>query len=155
MIFRRAISLILVATTCVSTAACSTPSSVDLSSDPSESDTLQRLDSGERIEIAGYTRVSDGHRDWNGHAQLAPPDSIQFTPRSSSTLSRPRMSFKLHRAEIASLEVVGVSLDQSGSEMSAEEARGRSQRSQERTLTIVLFLVVVGAAAVGYAASGQ
>jgi hypothetical protein len=65
------------------------------------------------------------------------------------------MIFKLHRAEIASLEVVGVSLDQSGSEMSAEEARGRSQRSQERTLTIVLFLVVVGAAAVGYAASGQ
>ena len=65
------------------------------------------------------------------------------------------MSFKLHRAEIASLDVVGANVDNHGSEMSAEAAQGRRNRSNERTLTIVLFLVVVGAAAFGYAVSGQ
>lgn len=152
---RRAISLVLIFAICVSTSACSTSSSVDLTADPTGSETMERLESGEEIRISGYTRVSDGHRDWNGHAQLAPPDSIQFTPGSSTTSSRPRMSFKLHRAEIASLDVVGVSLDRSGSELSVEEAQGRRNRSNERTLTIALFVVVVGAVVIGYAASGQ
>lgn len=112
MIARRLSSLLLAATITTSTCACGTTTTVDLQSDPESSEVRTRLHAGDPVEIRGYTRVSDGHRDWKGVIQLAPPDSVQFTARmkASSTTrgERPRrLEFRIARADLASIDIEG------------------------------------------------
>ena len=61
-------------------AGCSTTRSFDVGTDPSASAVVQVLLAGDSIEITGYTRASDGHRDFHGQIRLATQDTFELTP---------------------------------------------------------------------------
>jgi hypothetical protein len=163
------LSLLLVATIVTSTCACGTTTTVDLGSDPESSAVRMAFYAGEPVEITGYTRVSDGHRDWQGLVQLAPPDSVQFTPpqKTSPTTTRSRsrrLEFRIARKDLASVDIRGY--DTLPSEFAADPGRNAisvastspghgSNRGSQRALTIGLFVAIVGAAVIGYSIAGQ
>ena len=169
---RRSISLVLVLTLTMATSACSTTTTVDLQSDPSDSAVRTQFESGQEIKVAGYTRVSDGHRDWKGLVQLAPPDSVQFTPSSRSY----RDDFKLSRSDLASIDyrgfdarVAAVCYAPHGGDTAAgptatgtheisvvtSSPRRSNSHSNQKAVTIGIFVAVVGAVAIGYVVAGQ
>ena len=113
MISRRFFSLLLVVTVTVSTCACGTTTTVDLRSDPESSAVRTAFRAGEPIEVEGYTRVSDGHREWEGIIQLAPPDSVRFIAPARKTMTTTRakrdrrLEFRIARADLASIDIDG------------------------------------------------
>jgi hypothetical protein len=109
----------------------STTSVVDLNSDPETSQPIAQLEDGEPLRISGYTRVSDGYRDFRGFVHLASPDSVQFLKDPDGS------TFELSRADIVSVVAV--------------LPKHLTRRQKEVAVTVSVFVVVVGAAAAVYA----
>jgi hypothetical protein len=74
-----------------------------LDADPGVSENAVRLQSGEPVEIDGYTRPDDGFREWRGYVQTVPPDSLQFTPKREYEKPATDPSFRLARADVVSI----------------------------------------------------
>ncbi|RKZ16695.1 hypothetical protein DRQ53_05620 [bacterium] len=83
---------------------CSNRYSVTAESDPAESTAAATLQAGESVNISGYTRPSDGYRDWSGQVRLAAVDSLEFVRQATD--ADPASRFVLSAAEVSSLSVV-------------------------------------------------
>ena len=75
MRFRRLITVMTLTAFLPIAAGCSTTKTYAVGTDPFASGAVQMLLAGETLEIAGYTRTSDGHRKFRGHVRLITSNS--------------------------------------------------------------------------------
>lgn len=171
MTARRAVHIILVLN--IGLAHCVIPAAAKAGpqADPPEPSARARFEAGEEIEITGYMRHSDGYRIWKGRVQFAPPDSVTFTP--PGTTRRP--GFNLSMSDLAFIDLRGSDtslvlssarqgsvaallsqeLDSAQVSVVTTSSQGGSERSNQRALTIGVFVAIVGAVAIGYVVAGQ
>lgn len=111
-------------------AGCSRTRAVTLDSDPASADALSQLRSGEPVKISGYTRASGGYRKWDGHAQMATADSLEFVPVSSETKPSAvgASQFRLPVDDVISVDVA-------------------EHDSEATTVVVILSVLAVGAVA--------
>jgi len=57
-------------------AGCSKSRRLEFDSDPASAGATEQLQDGQPVQISGYTRLSDGYRDFDGHVWFAAPDSL-------------------------------------------------------------------------------
>lgn len=87
-------------------AGCSTTRTYEVGTDPSASGAVQMLLAGETLEIAGYTRASDGHRKFRGHVRLITQDTLEFIPGNSSSKPDDNATFTLACNDVTSVDVL-------------------------------------------------
>jgi hypothetical protein len=85
MQYRRLITALTLISFLPVAAGCSKSRLVEIDSDPASAGAVSGLQAGEPMQISGYTRASDGYRDFDGQVQLAGPDSLTFVPEQSPT----------------------------------------------------------------------
>jgi hypothetical protein len=87
-------------------AGCSTTKTYAVGTDPFASGAVQMLLAGETLEIAGYTRTSDGHRKFRGHVRLITQDTLEFIPGNPASNSDDDATFTLPCNDVASVDVL-------------------------------------------------
>jgi hypothetical protein len=99
---RRLIAVMTLITFLPATTACSGSRTILIDDDPHESETAARFESGEAVEINGYTRPADGFRPWRGFVSVIPPDSLSFESQPPEGI--PVTSFRLARTDVVSFD---------------------------------------------------
>jgi hypothetical protein len=123
---RSLIVLLILITFLPAATGCSASRTIRLDEDPADNESAVRFQSGEAVEVNGYTRPDDGFRSWRGFVQTVPQDSLAFESRPPEGM--PSISFRLARTDVISIDA-------------REYSQGRTTALTLASMTIVALVV--------------